>query len=227
MIAADFRPAPGLRLALQAYTRSSDHLALVAPRSGEPFSLGSFTVGSGDSRGAAIEAAASGARYGLVATYGFQRVRLEYGDSSYVPEHGTKHLLQGGIIVFPTSTLSVRLGGDAAWGRRATIASGEFEWEACNLLDRGCEFGGSPHYSGETLGGKGLPPYYRFDLGVRQHWHIAAGGRDISMALFAAITNIFGRKNVLTYSRDPATGRVSPVEMRPRAPFVAGLDWKF
>jgi len=166
-------------------------------------------------------------RCGLLASYGFQRVRLEYGDSSYVPEHGTKHLFQGGIIVFPASTFSVRLGGDAAWGRRTTIADGVFEWEACNLLDRGCEFGGSPHYTGEELGGAKLPAYYRLDLGVRKHWHVAMGERDVSIALFAAVTNLLARKNVLTYSRDPSTGQVSPVEMRPRAPFVVGLDWKF
>jgi hypothetical protein len=227
VVAADLRPAAGVRLTLEAFARGSDHLALVAPRSGEPFSLGSFAIGSGTSRGASVEAAVSTARCGILASYGFQRVRLEYGDSSYVPEHGTRHLFQGGIIVFPTSTFSVRLGGDAAWGRRTTIADGVFEWEACNLLDRGCEFGGSPHYTGEELGGAKLPAYYRLDLGVRKHWHVAMGERDVSIALFAAVTNLLARKNVLTYSRDPSTGQVSPVEMRPRAPFVVGLDWKF
>ena len=227
VIAADLRPAPGARITLEAYARESDRVALVAPRSGEPFSLGAFAVGSGSARGVSLEAAKTGARYGLLASYGFQRARLEYGDSSYVPEYGTRHLLQGGIVVFPTPTLSVRLGGDAAWGRRTTVAFGDFEWEACNLLDRGCEFGGSPHYDGETLGGKSLPPYYRLDLGVRQHWHVSVGGWDVTIALFAAGTNLLGRKNVLTYSEDPATGRVSPIEMRPRAPFVVGLDFKF
>lgn len=227
VIAADYRPAAGMRLTLQAYARGSDRLALVAPRSGEPFSLGSFAVGSGTSRGITLDGAMNGAHYGIVASYGAQRVRLAYGDSSYVPEHGTKQLFQGGIILFPTSTLSLRLGGDAAWGRRTTTASGEFEWEACNLLDRGCEFGGSPHYNGETLGGTGLPPYYRLDFGVRQHWHFTAGGRDVSMALFAALTNILGRKNVLTYARNPSNGQITAIEMRPRAPLVIGLDWKF
>ena len=100
-------------------------------------------------------------------------------------------------------------------------------WEACNLLDSGCEFGGSPHYNGETLGGTSLPPYYRLDLGVRQHWHFTAGGRNVSMALFAALTNILGRKNVLTYARNPSNGQITAIEMRPRAPLVVGLDWKF
>jgi len=32
---------------------------------------------------------------------------------------------------------------------------------------------------------------------------------------------------VLTYSRDPSTGRLSEVEMRPLSPLVIGLDWSF
>ena len=57
--------------------------------------------------------------------------------------------------------------------------------------------------------------------------HIAAGGRDVSVAFFAAVTNLLGRKNVLTYAKDPSTGRVSPIDMRPRAPLVVGIDWRF
>ena len=227
LIAADYRPAAGVRLALQGYARASDRLLLVAPRTGEPFSVGSFVVGSGTSRGVALDVAANGARYGFVASYGYQHVRLEFGDSSYVPEHGTKHLLQGGVIVFPTSTLSVRIGGDAAWGRRTTIATGDFEWEACNLLDGGCEFGGSPHHSGEALGGARLPAYFRLDLGVRQHWHLSAWGRDVSMAFFASVTNLLNRRNVLTSARDLSTGELTAIGMRPRAPLVVGLDWNF
>jgi hypothetical protein len=32
---------------------------------------------------------------------------------------------------------------------------------------------------------------------------------------------------VLTYAKDPSTGRVLQIEMRPRAPLVVGLDWQF
>ena len=72
--------------------------------------------------------------------------------SSYTPGHGTTHLLEGGAIVFPAATLSVRIGATAAFGRRTTTAAGGFEWEACNLLDQGCEFSGSPSHDGEPLG---------------------------------------------------------------------------
>jgi hypothetical protein len=227
VLAAEIVPAPGVRLTIQGYARDANRLLLVAPRSGEPFLVTPFVVGATVSRGASIEASRSGARYGVLANYGYQDVRVEYGDSSYVPEHGAKHSLVGGVIYFPWPTLSIRLGAEAAWGRRTTVASGEFEWEACNLLDRGCEFGGSPRYWGEPLGGARLPAYFRLDLGVRQHWHLGVGGRDVSMAIFAAATNILERKNVLTYARNPADGQVTPIEMRPRSPLVIGLDWRF
>ena len=227
VIAGDFRPMSGLRFSLQAYRRESDGLLLGAPGEPEPFSTGAFAIGSGSSRGFSAEASMAGARYGLIASYGYQDTRFEHGDTTYVPEHGVRHVLEGGVTVFPTSSLSVRLGAVASWGRRTTVATGEFEWESCNLLDQGCEFSGSPHYIGDPLGGKALPTYFRMDLGVRQHWDLDVGGRNLSIALFGAATNLLGRANVLTYARDPSTGRVDPVEMRPRSPLVFGVDWWF
>ena len=53
------------------------------------------------------------------------------------------------------------------------------------------------------------------------------GGRQMEMAVFGTYTNLLGRTNVLTYARDPATGRPVAVEMRPRSPLVLGLDWRF
>lgn len=227
VVAADLRPFAGLRLGVQAYARESDGLVLVAPRSGEPFSTGEFAVGSATARGVSLDAAVSGARYGIVASYGYQHLRLEYGDSSYVPENGAAHLVETGLIVFPSATASVRLGATAAFGRRTTTIASGFEWEACNLLDQGCEFGGSPHYAGEALGGTKLPTYLRVDLGVRKHWHVNVAGRDAMIALFGTYTNLLQRKNVLTYARNQSTGELIEIEMRPPAPLVVGLDWRF
>jgi len=227
VIAADFHPIPGVRLGLQAYMRRSDGLVLVAPRDGEPFSTGRFAIGSGAARGLSLEVAASSARYGVIASYGWQRVRLTYGDSSYVPEHGAAHLLDAGAIVFPTASTAVRLGAVALLGRRTTVVPGGFEWESCNLLDGGCEFAGSPIYGGEPLGGTPLPPYLRVDLGLRQHWHLELGGHDAVIAAFGAYSNILGRRNLLTYARDAASGRLVGIELRPQSPLVVGLDWRF
>ncbi len=227
VIAADYRPVAGVRVGAQAYARGFDGLLLVAPRAGDPFTAGGFTTGSGTSRGLSLDAAMSGARYGVIASYGWQRVRFEHGDSSYVPDHGAAHLVEAGAIVFPTAASSIRLGVAGALGRRTTTFTGGLEWESCNLLDRGCEFGGSPHYGAEPLGATTLPPYVRVDLSVRHHWHLELGGRDALIGLFGTLTNLFGHGNVLTYAEDPASGERRAIEMRPRAPLVAGLDWRF
>lgn len=227
VLAAEYHPAAGVRLGMQAYARGSDGLVLVAPRDGEPFTTGAFVVGSGTSRGISAEAAVSTTRYAIIASYGLERVRLQYGDSSYVPENAATHRLEGGVTYFPLATLSIRLGATTAFGRRTTTAIGNIEWEACNLLDQGCEFGGSPHYGGQPLGATKLPPYVRVDIGVRKHWHIGVGGRDAQIGLFGSLTNLLGRKNVLTYSENPSTGEIKAIDMRPRAPLVVGLDWRF
>lgn len=227
VVGVEYRPSPQLHLGFQAYGRRSSGLLLVAPRDGQPFTTGGYAVGSGTSRGLAVDAAATTTRYGIVASYGLQRVRYEHDDSSYVPVHGVTHLLEGGVIVFPTATASIRLGATAALGRRTTIVTSGLEWESYNLLDQGSEFGGSPYYAGESLGGTSLPAYLRVDLGARKRWRVHVGGRDASIALFGTATNILGRKNVLTYSRDPSTGQLVEIEMRPRAPLVVGLDWRF
>jgi hypothetical protein len=131
------------------------------------------------------------------------------------------------VVVFPTPSASIRLGAAAALQRRTTTLSGDLDWEACNLRDQGCELGGSPYYSGEPLGGTRLPPYLRVDLSVRKDWHLQVGGRRALIALFGTVTNVFNRKNVLTYARDPATGGLLEIEMRPLSPLVVGLDWQF
>ncbi len=226
-IAAEYRPASGVRIGAQAYHRAFGGLLLVAPREGGPFGTDSFTVGSGDATGVSVEAGVSEARFGVLGSYGIQRVRLTYPGASYTPTHGTTHLLEGGAIVFPGTTWSVRLGATAAFGRRTTSVAGGFEWEACNLLDQGCEFSGSPSHDGQPLGGTTLPAYFRVDLGVRKHWHLQLGRRDAMVALFGTITNLFNHGNVLTFTRDPATGERQPVEMRPFAPLLVGLDWRF
>ena len=227
LAAADWRPWSGVRLGIEAYTRNARHQVLVAPRDGEPFSTGGFVVGSGSARGVAVDLAAGSARWGVVASYGWQRIRLSYGDSSYVPEHGAEHRFEGGVVVHPTVTSAVRVGAMVEAGRRTTAIPSAFDWESCNLGDQGCEFGGSPHYCDEPLGATPLPAYARLDLGVRQHWHARVGGRDATIALFGTYSNLLGRENLLTYAYDPVTGQRTGIELRPAALLVVGLDWRW
>jgi hypothetical protein len=226
-LAGEYRIAPGLRLGGQTYVRNFTGLLLVAPRTGQPFATDGFGTGSGSAHGFSADASISGARYGVVASYGWQHVRFAGADSSYVPGHGVQHVAEGGLIVFPAATLSARLGITAVAGRRATDLAGPFEWEACNLRDRGCEFAGSPVYDPQELARTRLPGYLRVDAGLRKHWHLHLAGRDATVALFGTLTNVFGQANVLAVARADATGQPARIAMRPRAPLVVGLDWRY
>jgi hypothetical protein len=226
VLAAEYQPRAGIRLVWQTYARRLYGIALVAPRTADPFTTGSFARGSGTAAGMSVEAALSFRRYGLMGSYAWQRVRFSYEDSTYVPDHGAAHVAEAGAIYFPTASSSIRLGASALFARRVTSLTEGLEWEACNLIDQGCEFAGTPRYAGQ-LGGTTLPAYLRIDLGVRKHWHKHVAGRDAVLALFGTLTNLTARKNVLTYGRDPLTGQRIALEMRPFAPLVAGLDWIF
>jgi hypothetical protein len=223
----EYRPMAGARLGLQVYTRNFRGLALVAPRTGEPFAIHEIAEGSGRARGLSLDAAWSGVRLGAIASYGWQRVRFAYGDSSYTPDHGTVQLAEAGVILFPSASSSVRLGAAGALGRRTSSLTDPLEWEACNLLDQGCEFAGSPRHDPGAIGTAALPTYLRLDLGVRKHWDLQFAGRAGQLALFGTVTNVLSRRNVLTFAPDPATGERAPVEMRPLAPLVVGIDWRF
>jgi hypothetical protein len=227
MVGAELRPLPGVRLGAQTFLSRFDGVLLVAPATGRPFATDGFAGGRGTAKGVSVEAALSGRWYGALASWGLQDVREIYGASSYAPGHGTSHLVELGLIVFPSPTASVRMGFTGALGRRGTGVLGAFEWESCNLLDQGCEFAGSPTQDARNPGGTRLPDYLRLDIGARKHWHLGIAGRDVELGLFGTLTNLFGRRNVLAVATDPSTGARSLVEMRPFAPLVVGLDWRF
>jgi hypothetical protein len=226
ILALDYRPSSRLKVGVQGYLSRSSGLLLVAPLTGEPFAVSRFTTGSGTAPGVALDAAFRESHFGVLASYNWQRVQLRYANSSYRPAYGSRHGFELGGILFPTATSSIRLGLTGALGRYATGVAGDFEWEACNLLDRGCEFGGSPQSDGR-LGDTSLPAYLRIDLGLRHHWHFELAGKDMMLALYGTVTNLLGRTNVLNVATDPVSGRRTAIEMRPRAPLVLGLDWRF
>ena len=224
--AVEVHPTAGVRLGAQGYASRFEHVALVAPSSSGPFASAPFEDGSGHTRGLALEVGVSSARVGLLVSYGLQYVRMEYAGTDYAPDHGATHTLEAGVILFPSTTSDLRLTLSNLAGRRATAAVGAFEWEACNLLDGGCEFAGSPQRE-DSLGATRLPAYVRVDVGFRKHWHLQIAGHDGQVALFGTLTNILGRRNVLTVAVDPVSGERMNVSMRPRSPLVVGFDWRF
>lgn len=220
-------PLPGVRLDAQGYLKASKNLLLVAPVEGNPFSTGSFAIGSGSTAGLSLEGGVGKSWYGLSASYGWQRVRLTYDETDFIPEWGGSHTLEAGAILFPTASSSLRIGITSVLGRRTTVVDGGLEWESCNLLDQGCEFGGSPTLGDHPRGGMQLPAYLRLDLGVEKHWHPRVAGREALLSVFGTVTNLLGRKNLLTFATDPSTGKRMSVEMRPVSPLVVGLDWRY
>lgn len=227
ILAVEHRPTAWSRIGAQAYLRDFESLALVAPYTADPYATDGFAVGSGDAYGFSFEAGASGERYGFIAGYAYQHVNLQYPDGTYAPNYGAMHAIEAGLVLSPVSSYSVRIGFQSMMGRRTTAALGAFEWEACNLLDGGCEFAGSPSEWSEALGGTTLPAYYRLDLGVRKQWDMKLGGREGRLALFGTLTNLLAQMNVLTVAVDPSTGERSTVEMMPFSPLVVGIDWRF
>jgi len=227
IVAAEVHPVDGMRLVAQGYLRKSSGLLLVAPRSGDPFTTRAFTTGSGVSRGVSLDAALSATRYGVVASYGWQHSRMRYDTLGYTPEHAAAHRVEGGAILFPSLTSSIRIGVVGAVGRRASGLAGSLETEGCNLLDRGCELAGTPRLETGGLGASKLPPYLRVDVGARKHWDVEVAGRTSTIALFGTITNVLGRRNVLAVITDPGTGARTNIGMRSLAPLVIGIDWQY
>ena len=225
-LALELMPAAGLRINLAGYIREMRHILLIAPGEAEPFATGTLVSGNGNAKGMALRVTFTSRRLSLSGNYGLQSVRMG-GDSSYTPYFAPTHLVEGGLTFFPTATWSLRVGASAAAGRSTTIFTGNLEWEACNLLDQGCEFGGSPHYGQDRLGGASLPSYFRVDLGIRKHWHLRIASRDAMVALFGTVTNVFAGHNLLTFARAPGTSGLKEIEMRPLAPLVVGVDWRF
>ena len=226
VLGLEWTPNAGIRVGLQAFSRCMSGLLLVAPSEGGPFSAGSFETGAGSARGISLETVLSAARYGLLLSYGWQNVRLRGGEVRYIPRHGAQHLIDAGVVLFPTATSLIRVSASAGLGRRTSASGGAFEWEACNLLDRGCEFAGTPFLDG-PLGGQHLPSYVRMDLGARKHWHVDVGRRDAVIGVYGTVTNVLGRSNVLTDILDPVTGGRRRIDMRPPSPLVVGVDWRF
>lgn len=209
------------------YRKTFDGVLLIAPVEAGPFAVSSIGSGGGGSaRGLSLSLGWTTPALELAASYDRQSVRYGSEDAGFVPGHAAAHLAAGGIVVRPSGSWSLRLGTLAVFGRRSTGSVGATEWEACNLLDRGCEFAGAPELANEGVGSRPLPGYVRLDLGVRKEWTLRWRGGPTRLGAFGTVTNLLGRVNLQSYLVDPATGQVTGLEMRPRAPLVVGLDWR-
>jgi hypothetical protein len=220
-------PLPGVRVEFQGYVRDLDGLLLVAPSTGQPFAVSDFAVGGAQVTGGGMSLEIDRARYRGLLSYGLSTVRNEVPGSAYRPGFAVSHSLTTGVTYYPAAELELRTSLRAEVGRPTTLIEGPFGWEACAIIDGGCEAEGSPQRRAGPLSGDRLPPYLRLDLGVRKHWHTRVIGRDGVIVAFAAVSNVLGRENLLAYVSDPDTGELAALEMRPFTPLTAGLEWRF
>ena len=226
-VAAEYRLPVRLRLSAQGYVRSFTGLVLVAPGNPDPFAITRFAVGSGAARGLTLELARTTARFAVVASYSHQYVRFAAGGVSYTPDYVARQAVDAGVVLNAWRHLSLRFSGSGRFGRHVTPLVTPFEWESCNVTDRGCEFAGSPRTSPDSLGATTLPGYVRVDFGARSQWSVRFAGRTTELAFFATLTNLLARSNLLTVAPDPVSGIRSPVTLRSRVPLVIGFDWSF
>lgn len=226
-LALEAQPMAGLRAGLEGYARVSDGLVLVAPTTGQPFAVDSFSVGRARVWGGAINVELIGARYRALLDYGLGAVTYDVGSGTYRPGFAISRSLAASLGYYPSATLAVRWALRAEFGRPTTLVEGPFLWEACSIIEGGCEAEGSPQKLAGPLGGSRLPPYVRFDIGVRKHWHWRLLGHDGVLTGFATLSNILNRGNLFGYTVDPDTGELSELPSRPFSPLTVGLEWSF
>ena len=228
-LAAALHLSPAASVSVQAFARTMKGLVAVAKLTGEPFVAHTepelSNGASGNARGISADAAWQASRVALSVRYGWTSVAYRRGSARYIPEHAVRHQVTGGMSAWVTPTTQLRIGGVAALGRRATPVIGALEWEACNLLDRGCEFSGVPRASPALAGTLSLPGYLRTDVSLRKQWRVQTFSRHTELALFGTVTNVFNRRNVLNFA--DVDGERTALQLRPLAPLVIGVDWKF
>lgn len=219
--------AAGVRWFLDGYTRRIDGLALQRSGSALPFATSLPVSGRGRAHGLGTGAEwRLGKLTGLV-TLGAADVRLEpSGDSAYQPAFATTRSLTTAAAYRLGTQTSLRSALFAQWGRRTTLYDGMLDWEACDVLDGGCEISGTP---GDAIGARSarkLPPYVRWDVGVRHGWRVRVGARHVELEAHATLRNLLDRRNVWGYTT--ADGVAARALMwRPLSLLTAGLDFHY
>jgi Carboxypeptidase regulatory-like domain len=229
-LTAALHPLRGVALSAVAYAREMRGVLMVAEEGAAPFAVRSadgtpFAVGRSTAAGASADVRYTSNRITALLMYSAQRVRYRAERVAYTPEFAAPQRVDVGVTIEASRGLAFRIGGMAAFGRRATVARGAVEWDGCNLADRACEFAGTPASSPDALGALSLPAYGRTDIGARKAWHMVVRNRDQLITVYGTVTNLFNRTNFLTrFERD---GVLNGVEMRSRAPLVVGMEWGY
>ncbi|MGI9078368.1 MAG: TonB-dependent receptor [Gemmatimonadaceae bacterium] len=225
--AVEMRPAVGMRIVLDGYTRRLDRLLLVAPDSSHPFAVEGFETGRGRTSGLAVAADWEHGRFLASSSLGISRVITSASQAVYQPSHAATLMLAGGIGYRPSPRTTWRAAAVARSGRRTTQFEGPLEYEGCNTLIGGCEIYGTPERATGPLGAERLPAYIRLDLGVRRAWQAHVLGRGTEIEGHLTLSNVLGRRNVWGVLREPGASTTLTAPLRPFSLLNAGIDWRY
>jgi hypothetical protein len=225
--ALTLRPARGVRLALDAWSRRLDGLVLAAPATAGPFATDSFTTGTGRADG--VAAGIGWTRDAITATLSASasRVVARTTEGVFHPAHAAARSLATGVAWRPSPRTTLRAAFFARAGRRATLVDGPLEWEGCKALEGGCEIAGTPVLGSGALGGERLPAYLRLDVGARRAWDVRIRGRTARLEGHITLGNVLDRRNVLAAVAGAPGSAPRATVMRPASVLDVGLDWRF
>jgi len=183
----------GLSLALSAYHRRTDGLALGAASTRDFFPGDSLVIGQADASGVtgalSLSAGAFAGRASVslahdVRTVGTTRYNAGYGN-------GTSIAMDAGYRFLGDTRLQLRFRGGAH--EPASVVEPGFDYQP---LEEG-ELAGTPVNLPGNINSARLPTYARVDLGVRRDWHIPAVARGGALTTAVSLTTALDRTNIL------------------------------
>jgi hypothetical protein len=211
---------------LEGYARRMQGLALQPSGSALPFATSLPAAGRGYAHGAGTGAEWRSGRFSGLITLGAAAVRLQPpGDSAYQPAFANTRTLATAATYRVGAQTSLRSALFAYWGRRTTLYDGSLEWEACDVLEGGCEISGTPGDAISARSARRLPPYVRWDVGVRHAWRVRVGPRHMDLEAHATLRNLLDRRNVWGYAAGDGAARA--LMWRPLSLLTAGLDFHY
>lgn len=219
------RVAGGVTVSAEAYHRRLGNLVLVAPETPEPFSHGSYRVGSATAWGLGV--GIDGVRGPLTTRvgYGYGRVRRAFHDVEYAPGFHHDHWVRAGTEYDWTDRWSLRLGVEAGSGAATSAQIGGLDLEPPDPVLGEGELNGTPRRIADPLNTLRSPWYVRLDGGFRYVWQPREPSGRGRLAVFATVRNLLNRKHVLAFVQGPH-GALTPIALG-QVGVHAGLEWRY
>ena len=192
----------GLDLALTAYHRRTDGLALGAASTRDFFPGDSVVVGRGDASGVTgalnLAAGAFAGRASVTLAHDVRTAGATRYDAGY--GNGTSFGMDAAYRFLGDTRVQLRFRGGAH--EPASVVEPGFEYQP---IQEG-ELAGTPVNLPGDINAARLPAYARLDLGLRRDWHVPAVGRGSVLTTAVSVTNALDRTNILGLVARPDGG---------------------